>query len=353
VDVKRRARAGGGKPKIDDVANAAGVSTATVSRALNNSPLVTPELKNRVEAVALKLGYLRHGAASALASNASHTIGAVIPTLNNAIFAASVEAFERRLNQSSYTLLVAISRYDPVHETRQIRRLLERGVDGLMLIGNDHSKKAMDLLRNASIPCVFTYAFDPKSHFPNVGFDNRAAAFQMAQHLYDLGHRKIAIVIGITKGNDRASERLQGLQAAFLTRGLVVPGDNILERPYTIEAGRQAMCELLSRKPVPTAVICGNDVLAFGVIFEAAARGLAIPKDLSVSGFDNLPFAAEMAPAITTISIPSEEMGVCAAESLLNVLDGTEKNVRSACLDAPLLIRGTTAPPKSIRSRRI
>jgi transcriptional regulator with XRE-family HTH domain len=126
------------QPTQLDIARMAGVSTATVSRVLNGSPLVKPELRKRVEAVIAERGYFPHAAARALASNRTYTIGAVIPTLNNAIFAASVNAFERELHAADYTLLVAVSNYDLDMEAVQVRRLLERGVEGLLLIGNEH-----------------------------------------------------------------------------------------------------------------------------------------------------------------------------------------------------------------------
>lgn len=341
----RRSRRGSGQqPKVEDIARAAGVSTASVSRVLNRSPEVSAELRRKVEAQVAALGYVGHGAARALASLRSFTIGAVIPTLENAIFAAGVEALERRLHEAGYTLFVSISNYDLAHETLQIRRLLERGVEGVMLIGQSHESAAYRFLERNAIHYVNTWAFDPKSPHPCVGFDNYAAARRIAAYLIDIGHRRIAMIAGIQRDNDRAASRVEGIRDVLAERGLALDPQRLLERPYDIAAGRQAARALLAQHERPTAIVCGNDVLAMGCLFECQAQGIAVPGEVSITGFDDLPLTAQLTPTLTTIHVPSREMGRQAADYLLDCLAGATVATHSE-IPANLLVRETTAPP--------
>lgn len=322
----------------------AGVSTATVSRVLNGSPLVKAGLRKRVEAVIAERGYFPHAAARALASNRTYTIGAVIPTLNNAIFAASVNAFERELHASDYTLLVAVSNYDLDMEAVQVRRLLERGVEGLLLIGNEHRDAVYKMLRRAGVVSVNTWAFDPQQRQPNIGFSNRDAAYAIVDHLLALGHRRIGMIAGIMAGNDRARDRHAAVCERLAARGLALHPESTMQLPYSISEGRAALARLVEQDKLPTALICGNDVIALGVLFEAIERGIQVPRRLSITGFDNLPLTEHIRPAITTIDVPGQEMGRAAASAILAAIDGG-KHIRSRELTAPLLVRETTGAP--------
>jgi LacI family transcriptional regulator, galactose operon repressor len=330
------------QPTQIDIARMARVSTATVSRVLNRSPLVAPELRQRVETVMTQIGYYPHAAARALASNRTYTIGAIIPTLNNAIFAASINAFERELQAANYTLLVAVSNYDLDVEALQVRRLIERGVEGMLLVGNDHADAAYEILQQACALYVNIWTYDLRKRRPNIGFSNRKAAHAIVDHLVALGHRRIGMIAGITAGNDRAHERLEAVRDQLLTHGLGLETEATMEVPYSISAGRLALARLVEQDKLPTALVCGNDVIALGVLFEALERGIAVPRQLSITGFDNLPLTEHIRPTITTVDVPAEEMGYAAASALLSAI---EKNgrVSSRELNAPLLVRGTTA----------
>lgn len=330
-------------PTQADIARVAKVSTATVSRVLNESPLVRPAVRKRVEKAIEKLGYFPHGAARALASNRSFTIGAVIPTLGNAIFANSVNALEARLAESNFTLLLAVSNYSLEAETIQVRRLLERGIEGLMLIGNDHLPQTYKALRRAGIAYVNTWNYDPAAGHPNVGFSNRKAVAELADHIVSLGHTSIGMLAGITDGNDRARDRLEGLREALARRGITLESGATEELPYSIPVARAAMARLIESGNLPSALLCGNDVIALGVLFEAAEHGIRIPEDLSVAGFDNLPLVEHIRPALTTVHVPSDEMGSLAADMLLEALR-LGRRPRSVELEAMLLVRETTGP---------
>ncbi len=332
------------QPTQMDIARAAGVSTATVSRVLNRSPLVTPDLRGRVEGVMAQLGYFPHAAARALASNRTYTIGAILPTLNNAIFAAGINAFERALQAADYTLLLAVSNYDLDAEALQVQRLLERGVEGLLLVGNDHAEAAYRILRRADAIYVNTWTYDLRARRPNVGFSNRKAAHAVVDHLVALGHRRIGMIAGITAGNDRARDRLEAVRERLEAHDLTLDPQATVEVPYVIAEGRNAMARLAARGELPSAVICGNDVIALGVLFEAQAQGIAVPRRLSITGFDNLPLTEHIRPAITTIDVRAQVMGGTAAKAILAAIEKGGR-VRSCELEAPLLVRETTAPP--------
>lgn len=333
----------GSPATLADIAQSAGVSTATASRALNAPDRVSRDLRDRVEAAVRALGYVRHGAARALASRRSHTVGAVIPTLNNAIFAAGIGAFEARLTESGYTLLIAVSNYSLEHEASQVRRLLERGVDGIMLVGLEHHEETYALLDRANLPRVNTWNSEGSDAQLTIGFDNAAAARAIAAHLISLGHTRIAMTAGITAGNDRAQARVDGVRAELAAHDLGLDTSLLLECPYSIAAGRKALTALMAQDPSPTAIIAGNDVIALGLLFEAIRQGIDVPSDLSITGFDNLPITEHVSPALTTVRVPSQDMGTQAASLLLDAIDGVD--TASIRLETSVIVRDTTAPP--------
>ncbi|MBZ8134056.1 LacI family DNA-binding transcriptional regulator [Afifella sp. IM 167] len=332
------------QPTQLDIARKAGVSTATVSRVLNGSPLVKPALRARVEAVIEQLGYYPHAAARALASNRTFTLGAVVPTLNNAIFAACTNAFEREIQASNYTLLLAVSNYDLGAEEVLVRRLLERGVEGLLLIGNAHSEAVYELLARTRTNYVNTWAWEPQLQLPNIGFSNRRAGAALADHLVGLGHRRIGLVSGIAEGNDRVRERAIGVRERLAAHGLALEEAATTEIRYSVREGRRVLGEFVEAGTLPTALICGNDVIALGVLLEAMERKIPVPEALSITGFDNLPLTEHIRPALTTIDVPASAMGHLAARAILSAI-GDGVPVASRELEAPLLVRETTAPP--------
>ena len=335
-----------GAPNLSDVARMAGVSPATASRALSTPAQVRPETRAKVDDAARLLGYVPHGAARALASQRSRTIGAVIPTLDNAIFANSVNALQRSLAESGYTLLLGSHGYDPAVELEVTRALIERGVDGIVFVGTDHDPQLYRMLATFRIPYVLTWSLDPSGHHPCIGFNNREAAMQVTRFLLDLGHRNFAVISGLTAHNDRARDRVAGVRDALRARGLDLTPQAVIERPYSFASGQEGMRELLKRALRPSAVVCINDVLAVGAIIECRAEGLDIPRDVSITGFDDMEIAAQLAPGLTTMRLPTVDLGRSAAAYLLDRLAGREV-APSTELPVQLVVRGSTAPPRS------
>ena len=336
--------AGSTTAKLADVAQFARVSTATVSRALTCPDKVKPATAARIRQAVQALGYVAHGAARALASRRTHTIGAVIPTLDNAIFANTAHALQKTLDDAGYTLLLASHEFDAEVEARVTRALIERGVDGLVLLGATHHPSVMRMLETQQIPYVLTWALDASGRHPCVGFDNCAAAIRITRHLLDLGHREFAMISGITEGNERAAERLAGVRQALSDRGIALAADRVVEKPYTLSAGREGLREVLREAPRPTAVVCGNDVLAIGALAECRAQGIAVPREISVTGFDDLEMSAVVTPGLTTVHFPTAELGTYAAQQLLARIAGMPFEARVE-LPVELVVRGSTAPP--------
>lgn len=336
----------GQKPPVtlSDVARKAGVSKSTASRALANSPRLRPLTVKRVQRIAEQLNYVSHGIARALATRRTRTIGAVIPTLDNALYAISTHSLEQRLQRDSYVLLVACHEFNLDTEYGLIQAFIGRGIDALVLVGIEHSKKTFDLLDQTRIPYVLTWNYDPRLRRPCVGFDNREAGRMAADYLLRIGHKHFGVIAGILRGNDRATARLQGIKEALAAHGVKVPSGCIVERPYSIEGGREGLSMLLQRTPRPTAVLCGNDVLAIGAVKEARERHLRVPQELSITGFDDMPIAAVMEPGITTVHFPMVEVGHNAALHILRAL-GVESEEPIYDLPLRLVTRASTSTP--------
>lgn len=330
-------------PTVEDVARAAGVSTATVSRALNRPSDVRPALRERVMAAVERLGYVAHAGARALTLNRSHTVGAVVPTIDNAIFANGLQSFQRRMAQGGYLVLLAFSDYDPAQELAQAQALLARGVDALALTGMSQVPELMALLAQRGLPHVHTGAFPGPAGTACVGFRNREAVARVVRYLVDLGHRRIGMLAGITAHNDRATDRVAGVREALDAAGLKLPATLLREAPYNLGAAREAARRLLAESP--TALVCGNDVLAWGVLLECQAQGIDVPQQLSVVGFDDLELSRQWRPGLTTVHVPTERMWELAADYLLDRLEGRDVDVPQQEIAVELVVRGSTAPP--------
>jgi LacI family transcriptional regulator len=327
---------------VHDVAKVAGVSVATVSRVLNANSAVAKVLRERVTAAAARLGYTPHAAARALASQRSRTIGAVIPTLENANFAAGIEALQRRLADAGYTLLLASSNYDAQEELRQVKALAAHGVAGMLLVGASHASGLYEFLEARKIPSVNAWVLDAKH--ASVGFDNREIGRALARYLLDLGHLEFGLIAQITSNSDRAAARVAGVRETLAARGLRPPLERLTEYPYKIIEGQLALRGLMQARPRPTAVICGTDNLAFGALTEAQRLGLAVPRELSIAGINDAEFSAYLNPPLTTMRLPAAEIGARAAEYLLGMVD--ERPVAPVTeVQVSLIVRGSTGPP--------
>jgi LacI family transcriptional regulator len=327
-------------PTIEDVARRAGVSTATVSRAVNQPHSVRPALRVKVEAAVAQLGYVPHAGA--------RTLKTIFPTIDNAIFAKAIDALQRRLAEADYQLLIATSGYDPAVEESQALNLLARGADALVLCGCVQRPSLLSRLEGRGVPVVHVMSWPIPTGLVGVGFDNARAMNQVIRYLLDLGHRRIAMLAGVTRDNDRAAERVRGVREALAAARIALPVHRLVERTYGLAAAREGLRLLMHTTPPPTAIVCGNDVLAFGAMLEAQRLGLEVPRALSIVGFDDLEMASHVHPALTTVHVPAETMWRRAAERALAMLDG-EPPARESEIEVSLVVRGSTAPPAARR----
>lgn len=308
------------RPTLGEVAALAGVSTATVSRALSRPALVNDATLARVRHAAETLRYLPTGAARALASGKTMTIGAIVPTLDSPIFARSLQAMQARLSAEGYQLLVASSDYNAAGEAAALQALVARGIDGIVLVGAERPDETWQMLERVGMPVVLTLCADDR--FDAVMVDNRHAGRLIAEHLIGLGHRSFGVITGTLTVNDRQRLRVAGVRDAIESAGLALPEWRIVEQPLTVAGGRSGCAALLSAAEPPSAIVCGIDILAIGCLSEAHARGLSVPRDVSIAGIDNLEMAAHVSPALTTVHIPTAQIGERAAKVILTRLRG-------------------------------
>ena len=329
---------------IRDVAQHAGVSTATVSRALNSPDSVRPALRERIQATIEEIGYIPHASARALASRRTRTIGAIVPTVDNAMFAQGLQALQTYLSAQNYLLLLATSEYDLDVELKQARNLIERGIDALILRGDLRHPTLRKTLRSRNIPFVNVGAYRSDLAHASIGVDNVAAGRCIARYVTGLGHRKVALVSAHSANNDRAQARQAGVLEVLDGLGCAPPPRWHLHVSYRLDEARDAARALLRDGPRPSAVICGNDVIAYGVMLEAIRLGVAVPDALSVAGFDDLDWSRHLHPTLTTIHIPTNEIWVRAGRYLVDLLTGGTPLTHQK-VEFSLVVRESTAPP--------
>jgi LacI family transcriptional regulator len=340
-----KAREGSNSVTVSDVARLAGVSTATVSRTLNAPRMVRSEVRERVTAAVEKLGYIPNDSARALRQNQTRLIGVVVPTLSYALYADFFASLQTTLAKNGYFALLTTSDYDLHVEAEQASKLIRQGAQGLVLVGRLREKRLANLLAVSRIPYVNTYVADAGDSEGAVGFDNAGAVREAVEYLVSLGHRQIAMLSGVTsKRNDRAIARLSGFTAAIRSHQLD-SGSWVAEAPYTIEGGRSALRQLFSRELHPTAIVCGSDMLAIGALQECKARSIQVPREMSIIGFDDLEIAAHLDPPLSTVEVPSVEMGKTAGEYIIALCSGAAPPERTV-LETRLIIRETTAKPR-------
>jgi len=326
---------------LKDVARAADVSAATVSRFINTPVAVRTDKRQRIEDAIKTLGYVPHGAAQALASRRSRMIGAIFPSIDNTLFGCALEVFQHHASAADYTVVVASSEYDPELETRQVRRLLRSGVDALLLVGVERSPEVYNLITARKIPYVTLWRSGGDILHPCVGFDNVAATEHLTDYLIGLGHKRFGVFSGLLKHNDRAQDRVSGVYKSLENHGISAENATILERQFGVDEGREMFRQITSNRNPPTAIICGSEPFAYGAIFEAAEMGIDVPGEISIAGFDDLWLSSQIKPSLTTIRTPQREMAERAARYLLARLSG-EQVAAPRPLEIDLIIRNST-----------
>ena len=327
---------------INQVAKMAGVSTATVSRALNKPNTVSEAVKKKIERIIKKIGYIPNAGARSLMLKRTGSIGVIVPTLDNAIFAQGLEEFQRQLSQSGYQMLVASTNYDPEIENQQMRNLLLQGVEGIAMFGSSQKLELIRLLRTRKLPYIHIGTLDTPLNGYAAGFDNKKAIQLGVEYLVQVGHRNFGMIAGKTENNDRARDRVDGVVELLKRHRIVLKKESIIEVPYQIQDARIALKKLLQINPKISAVVCGNDVLAIGALLEAQSQGIKIPHQCSILGFDNLELSRHIQPSLSTIHIDAIGMWSKAAHHLMSQINGINRLPRKILADVSLVIRDST-----------
>ena len=339
-----------GAPGVRDLARATGLSVATISRVINAAPHVAPATRKLVLDAVSAHGYLPNPAARALSTRRSRTIGAIIPTLAHSIFATFLNAIEGELATHGYALFIATTGGEAAREAARARNLLDLGAEGLIVSGVARDSAFLRLIATRALPVVATSFYQARSAVPTIGYDNHALGRKALQHLRGLGHQRITVLHGPLLHNDRTVLRVAGVRAgagvgagAGAGAGAEKCELHLIETTLDVTGGAPAARAALLLRPRPTAFLCLSDVLALGALFEARRAGLAVPKHLSIMGFDDLDWAAVCDPPLTTLHLPTTEMGQLAARALVEFLDhGTP--IKAKRLDAAVVVRASTAP---------
>lgn len=332
-----------GKADIVAVARAAKVSPSTVSRTFNHPELVNPATRKKIDRAVRKLGYIRNRAAQAMHGKRSGTVGLVVPTIDHAIFAELVQSFSETLEAAGFTILMTSHGYDLEREYAVVRKLLEHRVDGVALIGLEHSEETYHLLEQQNLPAVAIWNFDAQSRVSCVGAQNIMAGRLAAQHLLDLGHRDIGAVFPDTKGNDRSFDRLCGAKAVLADAGITVSPARQWTTPYSVAQAKAVCLELMSQPDRPTALLCGNDVIAQGCMYAAMQKGIRVPQDMSVVGIGDFKGSKDMEPALSTVRLPARTIGEQAGGLIVRLIAGDETEVVREELQPELMVRSSAA----------
>jgi LacI family transcriptional regulator len=339
-----RLRSRKGAPGILDVALRADVSSATVSRYFNNPEVVRPSTRARIESAARELGYIRDRMAGVLHGKMSGTIGLIVPTINHAIFSELIEAFSAQLHAHDRTMLIASHNYDLEREVGIVRSLLERRIDAIALVGRDHPPAAIEMIKLRGIPVITLWNAIGVSGIPSIGTDNRQGAYDIAQHLIELSHRKIALLFPDTEFNDRARDRKTGVLQALQAAGITVPAAWDRTCSYDTDEAKGVAMSLLQNTEGdnPTAYICGNDIIAHGVIHAASRLNIKIPDAISVVGIGDFKGSSAIEPPLTTVRLPARRIGQLAADALINKSKRDVATMPDHIIPAQLIIREST-----------
>jgi LacI family gluconate utilization system Gnt-I transcriptional repressor len=327
-----------GRTTLAAVAEHAGVSTMTASRALNQPELVSPAVRLRVEQAVVLLGYVPNRAARALASAQSNVIVVLVPSLSNAVFTAVLDGIEDALEPGNYQLLIGNTRYSDAQEEKLLGVYMQSNPDGILLSGLTHSPRVEQMLASSRVPVVsmMDLASDPAQL--SVGFSQFEAGHTMARYLIEKGHKRIGFIGA--QLDERTLRRAEGYRKAMEEAGLADPRLEIMVPDRsTIALGAELLGRMLASAPDCDAIFCCNDDLAHGAIYQCQRRGISVPDQLAICGFNDLPASAWMKPSLTTIGTPRYKIGFEAATLLRSVIAGQVPAVTHIDLGFTLLAR--------------
>jgi len=335
---------------VKDIAKKAGVSHSTVSRALHSNPLISDETKERIQQIAVEMGYLPSAAARTLKTNRSHVLGVVLTSIDDPFFSEILEGMEEVIQSSGYSLFIAAAHRDPGREREIVEAMVEHRADGVIICSTSFSEEWSRQFFQSGVPIVVVNNQAVEDFRYSIYHDDIDGMRQVTRHLIELGHKKIAYM-GNSASGRTTMDRLTGFREEMKSASLSIPAEYIHEASGGgTKDGESAAKYFINLSDRPTALVCYNDLMAIGVMKALRQAGICIPRDISITGFDNIIFSAYTNPPLTTLDQPKRFIGAEAARLLLELLDTplseqsqNHQNVRS--LQGQLLVRESTAPP--------
>jgi LacI family transcriptional regulator len=325
---------------IKDVAKIAGVSTTTVSHVINKTRFVSENLSERVTHAITELNYQPYGLARSLRKKQSGTIGIVIPDNANPFFAEVVRGVEDKCFKSGYSVFLCNSDGEPAKERNYLKLLMEKGVDGLVLVSIGDDRETMELLENREIPKVIVDREISGLHMDSVLVDNQQGGYEAARFLIELGHQKIGCIMGPSNVTP-SGQRVKGFKKALKENGLFLDESMITKGDFKSRGGYEGLKTLMQGNVVPTAIFISNDMMAIGALNAARELGVNVPERLSLVGFDDIALASLIIPNLTTVAQPKYELGETGAELLLKRINDRDRPESRIVLKTRLVKRET------------
>lgn len=332
------------RASIKDIARIANVSHSTVSRALRSSDLVNPETAEKIRRIAAENGFRASAVARSLATSRTDTLGVVVTSIADPFVAEVVAGIEEEAIANDYSVFLANCNADPERELKVVQSFESRRVDGIVVTASRVGALYARILEQLQIPIVLVNNQHPSHFAHSILIENFQASRRAVTHLIELGHRRIAY-IGDRFGYGSDSERFSGYRSALDEAGILFQPELVVHGDGKADGGMLAVEKLLQSGYAPSAIFCYNDMTALGAAKGIRTRGLRIPEDISLAGFDDLPLALYMDPPLTTVRQPKHEMGRMATHVLLKRIAGShaEQNIK---VSGELIIRQSTASPK-------
>lgn len=339
---------------IRDVAKRAGVSIATVSRAVNGITSVDPELAKRVWKAVEEVGYVPNPQARALVSGRSRILGLIVSEITNPFFPELVQEFENLAVAQGYEVMIGSTNYDPERTEMLIRRMLQRSVDGVAVMTFGIEENLVQKLVESEFPLVFVDAGPKLPNIRVLKVNYAEGIRETVQHLAALGHRSIAFITGPLRLRSAIARRDAFLNA-MAELGLKVPAAHIAESDHTMEGGMTAIERLVTAELLPTAVVCSNDMTAIGVLHGLYRTTLKVPGDISVVGFDDIHLAQFMLPPLTTVQMSCRLLATAAVQALRAGIEPGHPRAAQKEWDIPthLVVRQSTAFPRGTLPARV
>lgn len=339
------------KVTIKDVAKAAEVSYATVSRVINEQS-VSAEKRARVQRAIDDLGYIANPSARSLAGGKTHVVGVLVPNLGNEYINQVLQGIDEALREQNYDLMLYTTQQRADKEARYTQALTNGLIDGLLLLVPFYPDKYLAALRKQHFPHVLIDQSERTSASPTIAAENCQGAWAATRYLLELGHRSIGFIKGIPELAS-AQERFLGYQYALAEYGLTVNEKLVREGHFDQRRGFDAASQLLALPDPPTAIFAANDASSIGVLQAARHAEVRVPEDLSIVGFDDVPRAVQTYPALTTVHQPLVEMGKAAVSLLNHYIEEPTRTVQHITFDTCLIVRNTCAPRKVASAKEV